>query len=507
MRSFFDVIFVGSQLPALAAAAILSKRGFRVLVLDHDQRAPTYRIGDHTLPRAPFSLPPLDATGTRRVLTELALHQTVKQQERDTDIAFQVAIPGHRLDFPKEQAARAAQFEREFGDARFAIDEFHSRVEALERHLEPVFEEDVIWPPSTYLERRAFRKQMPSPTWQPDGEDPLRELPANHPFRMVVANVHRFATWRSPEQVTPTESMLLYGHWRRGPTTLLGGEAAFRKLLIDRIESHGGEVRAERAERLVLRRRRAVGVRLQGTSETIGSEFVVLGCELGIAARLLEDRRPIETLLESTGEPHVRHYRFTLNVVLDSCAVPLALSRDLFLTTPSDKAPAAHEILHVERHDHGEDQCLLCVEAIIPRRGVEDVAGYIASLRDRILDSLGRVIPFMGEHILLVDSPHDGRDALDMRSRSVIAPADPWSRGPTTMRPLHSYPKTTIMDLCAFPARTPVPGLYLCNGQTVPGLGAEGGLLAALTAAHLIARNDPKGAFLRSRAWIQRDSR
>src|SRR5690606_34109064 len=101
----------------------------------------------------------------------------------------------------------------------------------------------------------------------------------------------------------------------------------------------------------------------------------------------------------------------------------------------------AENVLRVESHPPDErGERLLCVEALLPRRGIEDMEGYIEGARERVLASLRELVPFLDAHLLWVDSPHDGRDAEDVVARRLVPPEEPWSRGPNTMEMLCGYP-------------------------------------------------------------------
>ena len=165
---------------------------------------------------------------------------------------------------------------------------------------------------------------------------------------------------------------------------------------------------------------------------------------------------------------------------------------DLFTVRDPDRPLSGANLLHVEVHPKGASgQRLLTVEALLPRRGVEDSPEYLETVREDLLASLGEFVPFLGEHVILVDSPHDDRPALDTREGRVIEPGAKWGRGPRTMDMVYGYPITSTFGVAALPVRTPVRNLLLLNQQVVPGLGAEGALFAAWAVARLIASAGP----------------
>jgi len=96
-----DVLVLGGTLSGLVAATYLARTGLRVIVLEEDVQAKR-----PALLREPFLLSGLDGEGTlARVLRELALPLLDRRDfERDA-VALQVALPGARVDIGSEDEA------------------------------------------------------------------------------------------------------------------------------------------------------------------------------------------------------------------------------------------------------------------------------------------------------------------------------------------------------------------------------------------------------------------
>src|SRR5690348_2779373 len=97
--NFYDVVVCGGEIAGLVAAALLARRGFRVLVLGHESDRATFEAGDATLSRAPALLPPLDEPPIARVVKELDCIALVKRRAPSVRPAFRVALPGQEVDF------------------------------------------------------------------------------------------------------------------------------------------------------------------------------------------------------------------------------------------------------------------------------------------------------------------------------------------------------------------------------------------------------------------------
>ena len=493
MRSSYDVIAVGARLGALFAAALLAKRGFRVLVIRHETLPAQYALEDLRLPRAPFQFTAADTPIARRLFAELALHQSFKQRATVHDPAFQVVLPGHRFELAADTADLARELDREFPTVARAIEAFFARQARMREGLDVVLDQDLTLPPTSFLERRAVTRAFEQLPKDRDEADPLREIPEDHPFRLVLHTPLRFSDAMDPDHAHGLRARRAFSSWSSGGAALTDGAESVRELLVASIRAHKGEVLdRDKIDRIhVGPRGLAEGVRLTASGDDIGADHILLGNDITTYLGMLPDRRPFEELFERTGEPVVRYYRYTLNLVVSAEAVPAGMARDVFLVRDPERPLAGANCLHLETHrPDAQGRRLLCVEALLPRRVVEEADEGIATLREDLLAAVADLVPFLGDHLLYVDSPHDARPARDVRGGRDLVPTERWARGPHTMETVLGYPMTSVHGLAALPTRSPIPNLLLCNEQVLPGLGLEGVLLAAWAAARVVGQSD-----------------
>jgi phytoene dehydrogenase-like protein len=95
--NFYDVIIIGNELGGLAAAALVARRGYRVLVLGEAALSQSYHLGPFTLPRSPFAFVGLESPAIRRVLGELGLAQILRRKLTALQPHYQVVVPHHRI--------------------------------------------------------------------------------------------------------------------------------------------------------------------------------------------------------------------------------------------------------------------------------------------------------------------------------------------------------------------------------------------------------------------------
>ncbi len=112
--NFYDVIVCGSELAGLVSAALLARRGLRVLLLGHDTDRPSFDAGGIALSRAPALLPALESQPIARVLTELNSVQVIRRRAPILSPGYQVALPRRRFDMLAEREPARRELEREF---------------------------------------------------------------------------------------------------------------------------------------------------------------------------------------------------------------------------------------------------------------------------------------------------------------------------------------------------------------------------------------------------------
>jgi hypothetical protein len=473
-------------------AAVLARRGFRVLVVGHGYLPAGYPLGDYRLPRFPHTFVGARTPIADRFFSELGLKQRFRRLATPLDPAFQLALPGHRLDVFRDDTRYQREIEREFFKVKRSVDEFHRNVVRISSEFDRVVERDLVWPPETFLERREFSRSGAQQLLDRLEKGPklLAEFPEEHPFRLAAGLPAYFSSRIDPDQLNALGFVRLHANWHAGAVGLEKSAETLHELLGDKIAANSGAVRMEdRVDTIMENRGGVCGVRLDTTGEEIGCRHVVAGIELPSLLGAISERAKFEELFEQIGEPGLSHYRYTLNIVMLKKGLPAGMGRDVFYVRSADRPNTGENVLHVQSSSIDEKQQLLCVEALLPRREIEDEGGYLDTIRERLLDALAELVPFLEDHLLLVDSPHDGLPPRFVRAKPARLPRR-YRRGPETMPAVYAYPVTSGLGLCALPVRSPIDRLLLCSSQVVPGLGKEGSLLAAWSAARIISRAD-----------------
>lgn len=503
----FDVIVLGRSIGALTAAALLARRDFTVLVLGQGERPPNYRFDKRVLSRRAFTMLAATSPAWLRVIAELAQSQTWKRRVQPASPMMQILAPRLRLDVPPDMALFGREIDREYPELRRLVDDLYAELARVNGAADEAFARDALWPPGTFWERREtnrYASMLPHIRAEPDA-DLLAEFPRGHFFRQIVSASVLFATDLS-SLPPPFAVARLHGAWTRGLLTLARGAEELEEFLVERIHAYGGRfLEGERAASIHVRRGAATGVVIDGDDHPTGAGFIITDADGEAIATLSggegihkRAQREWPRITSSVG-------RYVLSLVVRKEGLPTPLGPEIFLF-PGERRAAAppRPLIHLQRGGRvgtNEDEELLVAEVILPDRGPLS----LVDARHAVLSAIAAELPFIEQHLCVVDSVHDGLPVWvyeNGRRRSVERAA---LKGASTLaepmvRQLEVDPPG-YLGLGGEPIRGPIERTFLVGRSVLPGLGQEGQLLAAWGAARLITRSDRKKERMRREMW------
>jgi len=512
----YDVVVLGRSLGALAAAAVLARRDFRVLLLGQGQRPQTYRFEDHVLCRRAFTLLSGSCPTWRRILHELAQSPQFRRRTIPLDPMFVMLSEGRRVEVPPDMDLFGREIDREFPEVRQLVDELYGSIAQVNALADTAFERDALWPPGTLWERfETGRIAATLPFTRGErGQDLLGKFPTGHAYRDITTIPALFASNSAllGNDFPPFALARLHGAWTRGVVALARGEEELSEFLCERIAAHGGVIELDRrATALVIRRGAAVGI-IEDGEETPTGASAVLSDQSGEALAQLSGGEGItKTARDDWPRMNPEAGRFVVSLVVKTRGLPGPLSRESFVV-PNERLrrDPRHPTVHLQRLEarafsearaEAKDETLLVAEAILPLRG----SLTLLEAREAVLSTLKGALPFLNEHLLIVDSPHDGLPLYDYRTgarrevdRVHVQTAAP---GAEAMERLWAVEPPGYLDIAGESVRGPIPNTYLVGKTVLPGLGQEGELIAAFGAAKLITRKDGARQKMRRQMW------
>ena len=492
--NFYDVIVCGAELAGVVAAALLGRRGLRVLLLGHDLQRPSFEAGPFTLSRGPALLPSPDSPALGRVLKELGLAQMMRRRAQPISGGFQVALPRHRFDVTEDQATFGRELDREWPRERAPIEEAIAGLEKISASVDPLLATEMTIPADGFWERREmsrFESQLPRA-----GTDALAALDARHPFRAVAAAPAVLGAAFGPGDMGAVTLARAFLEARRGPYRLDGAEAGVWGLFLEKIETFSGERREKVLPvEIVLQRGKAVGLRVRPRDETIGCRTLVWAAPAATALPLLGES-PTKRARDAAQALRPVCYRYTLALLVRPEALPQGMGARVFMIADPKRAPLEENTLAVtvgQPNPREPDRLPVWVEALVPAAAVEAGPGHLAGLRARVREQLARLMPFFDRHLIVLASPHDG-----------LPPEIPGSQG--RQMPLPAQPMAAVYS--AEHVRSFDPGgiahtalgiknLYVVGRENLPGLGIEGEFVSAWGLARLLTTSRPRRDVLR----------
>jgi phytoene dehydrogenase-like protein len=459
----YDVIALGSGLGTAIAAALLARRGQRVLLAPGRVRAggpetpPARARQQQRLEPWPAVYCGLQRPAVRRVLRELDLERFVDQRLIAHEPTFQVILPGARIDVDREDEVLLEVLERELRLPRARGERLLFQLARASRAVEHLLEPSSAWPRGKLSAKEVERlEQAGDGTWfgQSAGDAALWDV-------IQAPSAVTSPLWTTG--IGPLVMARLWSSWRQGIWSFLGGAESLELALHEQILAARGEIVADSDPLglLISNGQGVRGVSLEGCPGTLLARGFVLG--IG-ADRLFTPQMLGEVVGSWLPRPQVVAWRHVLHLVFRRGWLPASMARHLVII------PEPGSTLRglVSEPTSGGD-VTLTVEGVIPENREPHT---LPRAEEAIVAALRAAVPFFDDALVEVFSPH--------RSPG----------GGVPMRPVHAVALTNRQSplLAGAPALPLDPGLgrtALVPPLALGALGTEGEFAAAVAAAEL----------------------
>jgi phytoene dehydrogenase-like protein len=470
----YDLVVLGDDLSALVCATLCARRGLRTLVLGDDRPA-RYQLGPHKLPVEPLLWPSGTGTPAERVLKELHAELALRRKLREPKISGQVVAPDLRLDVGGDRLAN--ELARELGPASEAWLDGWTKGGEVARALDVLVASEHAFPPVGFFEKREVTRLADAA-----GEAAAQWWKAHQDQPSAALWKHLAAVALRHPAAPPAAIARAIDQWRTGPTAVRGEADALRELLVEKLTTAGGEIRAGKVTEIGLSWGKVSNLTL-ATGDDIGCGQVVSSRSPRDLAELLGKKAP-KRLGELADGLAIVGYRYTLNIVIDEAGLPEHMSPTVAVIAAPDREPTgdASFSIHVSEPDD-TGRVVATIAAILASEGPMDpdrMPPQMTALRARLWNKLADVMPFFERHLVLAHSPFEitpphvpgGRGSYDV-PRNLPLPMQPIWKG--------SLPNTA--ELGALTYTTGLKNLTLTGDQVMPAMGVEGSLVSGWSAA------------------------
>ena len=470
----YDLVVLGDDLAALVCATLCARRGMRTLLLC-DERPARYQLGPHKLPVEPVTWPTLTGSAGERVLKELHAELALRRKLREPKISAQLVAPDLRIDLGADRLG--SELEREVGDAAPSWLALWDRAGEVARLFEPVLAGEHAFPGVGFFEKRELARltELAEDAARAWWADAARDRNAARWKQLAAIALHHPA----PPPIAIARAVAA---WRTGPAPLRGDGDAIRELLVEKLTTAGGEIRAGKITEVGISWGKITSLTLNSGDE-IGAGQLVTSRSPAELAELLGKKAP-RRLAELAEAMTLVGYRYTLNVVLDEAGLPEHMAPSVAVIAATDREPvgdAAFSIHLGETDDAGRVVATIAtILASDAPESADQLAEKCAALRTALWQRLGDVMPFFERHLVLAHSPFEA-----------TAPQAPGGRGsydvprnlPLAMTPIWRGQLAQTADTGALPYTTGLKNLTLTGDQVLPCLGVEGALAAGWSTA------------------------
>ncbi len=450
-----------------------------------------------------------DAPAIRRVIEDLGIHQMWQHALQKQDPMWQVILPNARIDIPREIRRLSREVKREIKEAARGLDDAVDALGRINGELGKLFAQEAVLPPETFFEKRELSRI--------EVQNPFR-LPHGVPGGGRAAKIPEFLLLPLCMETGGTFALNPVVHYRQlsgwffDCVALDGGLDHARKLLAREISGQGGDVHPTlRLQEIEIKNGAVAGVRIHGREELSGCRVVLSPRSLSGLADLVKPSSYPKRFSSLTAAEPPGFLGYAVNLGVDREVIPEGLADTAFVSDmlfspdaeqahPSVRAkdaasmrdPACFEdrLLRIEQiPQQDETKAALHVYCIVPPDRADDIAS--GALRDRILDRMQKLIPYLSNHLTVIHSPYDAFGPIRLREAEGEAP--PLLR-PEEVEELKIHPplKGGALGVGGLSYRSGIKGLLLCGQTTVRGIGVEGDMLAALSASRIVRRMDPK---------------
>lgn len=463
----YDLVVLGDDLAALVCGTLCARRGMRTLVLGSDRPA-RYTLGPHKLPIEPVLWPVGPGSAGERVLKELHGEMAMRRKLREPRIAAQLVTPDFRIDLGSDRVA--TEIARELDADGTALLASWDKSHELARLVDPLLAGEHAFPGVGFFEKREVARLVEqltgaASTWWHECEADARAK--------LLGQLAAIAL-RHPS-ASPTAIARVVSAWHAGPPALRGDGDAVRELLLEKLTTAGGELRAGTIAEASVSWGKLSSFTLQN-GDDIGAGQVVASTPPAELVELLGKKAP-KKLVEIAETMQLVGYRYTFNIVIDAAGIPEHMAPTVAVIADPSAAPVGDAAfsIHLGETDEG-GRVVATIAAILPTESPLDgdrVAPACSALRAALWRRLGDVMPFFEKHLVLAHSPFEhnpphvpgGRGSYDVPKNLPLAMAPIWQDNPQV-----SYV-------------TGLKNLTLTGDPVLPAFGVEGALAAGWSAA------------------------
>ena len=489
LRSSYDVVIVGTDLPALVFGALAAKKGYRVLVLGHGGKDNVYEVEGHRFIRRPNLMWGFaDSTPIREVFRELALAPEMRNLPRPQQPTCSLVLPDARLEVSHMKGILEEEVGREYPGKVEGFREFVRSLAEAEQSTEALLRDTPVLPPGTIREfftYRKYRKDVERFLATP-GSDALAPFADDPRLAAFFAAPLAAMSGLSEPWRRPLPFIRLANHLLRGLFFVEWGLDALKSLFLERIRANSGDVRpGEHVDMLVVRGGKVREVEVRARDEAIGVGMLVVGTELMPVLDMIPDANAKRRYHARVAKVQPSHRMVTLNIGARRGIIPEGMAQTAFVVGDPTKPLEGANLLVIQSDPAMEpaesldpERTTLSVSGLMPEARFHGKASEIEAFTHELLDAARKLMPFIDQHMTTLSTaaigtnPKTGEPMVD----------------PTGLVPVYPDALKRSLDLGAWPARTAYGNMLYLGDAGCGALGFEGAFVSAFMGFEILKK-------------------
>lgn len=464
----YDVVVYGGRLSGLLAAALLSDKGAKVLIINDEASSEKvekgYKLDFQMLPIG--NIP--DSPAVTNILGRLGLGLSNKERFCPADLLFQVITGKHRIDFSWKEESLKAELVGEFAEEAFKLIAFLRERSAVRDSItEGNHERDEIFPPHG-IKAKLFWKlkgkgnhfNLPEETL----EERLKDLNISDSLNRIITLPSKFSSPLYPvSDSLPFVPFLsrLEGYYPKG------GMSGFKKLIMTSLKDRGVEIKnGASAEKFLVQKNKVSQLTLKGCGTKVLAKSFIFNSNPVNLPSLLPQKLFTKSFTEGLKGSGERLWWQSIFIGIDEDIIPVGMHDNLIVDDDED-LPFMIQMVPVSETGVTPKGKRLLKASRVAEKGSDIAASKEQLIRfeKSVLRRLDDLIPFL-------DS---AKFEVLYKSASKSVSADGY---------LINEPLLAPARMGSLSPLTPYGNLFISGKEIMPVFGIEGDFLSAEMISH-----------------------
>lgn len=494
MSQHFDVAVVGTQLSGIIAAALLAKRGRRVVLVDHGEQTNSYRRNGFRLPLVPTLVPNLDDSPPAKLVhQELALGPQLRAKLETPSTSFQAVMPGHRIDVRSNPEAWLGELKLEFPELVDQVRDFFTKLLEIDNEISAFLARQPKLLSTGFFEGFKIRRELSEMDHLdvPFEEHPIfQSIPTDHPVRELLLGPLSFFGNLSAQSPSAFHAIRLIARYYRGTVSFTDRLFDMADIFVKAADEAGVDVRRG----ALVKQIQPNGAKLHEIELADGRHSFTADFFIDNATSPFEDLLPQgksqaklaaeRSVLRPVGSLMV------LNILAKREVVPNGMAESVFLLNgrqrqrgaePADpplflrRYPAQRIDSQLNRKVDDDTHVVFSVACPVRTSEITRSPARFQALRAQMASRVARLVPFLNEFI--VDQSMASDTASWDADTDLTRTIDPWA-----LHPIYEPSERPVLGIAIKREKGYFKNLVRCGRDVIPGLGLEGEYVAALAA-------------------------